>query len=562
MVFLLYLPEILLGGNSVVPVHDQLDGELLVYLLRAKHFGESFLPEFMSGMEATALTPASPGSLLFYLALPPYAAFIVNKLFVALAAFCGMYLCLQFWFKRSWLSLAVGVLFAMLPFYSVYGLSVMGQPLVLYAVLRLFREEKPAWSLLPIVLFGAFSSPVLVGYADCLFLLAAAVVLSVLRRREAKWVWILSGVLIAVYVVLNFSLLRQMLLPGGVVSHKTELVVAAQSAKAAFQQLFKEGMYHSASLHTQMIPWVLAVFCGGWLLFGCLSKRERNRLYILSGLLAVAVGIALFYAVWWWAPIVALRNQLGGLFTSFQVDRFYWLYPCLWFLMLGFVLYFIRRASTLAGNTHSLPAKAVSVVLVVVLLCTTGSTVYSESTLKKNLAHASATEETVNVNTVTWNEFYSTALFDEIKAYINKPLETYKVASLGLYPSVALYNGFYCIDGYSNNYDVEYKHEFRKIIAAELEKNATIQSYFDAWGNRCYLFSSELGKQYFFTKEQNVTVKDLELSGEALRALDCSYILSGVQIEQPGRSGLVFLSDFEADNSPYHIYLYAVQAAQ
>ncbi|MBO5281674.1 MAG: hypothetical protein J6B43_00890, partial [Lachnospiraceae bacterium] len=61
--------------------------------------------------------------------------------------------------------------------------------------------------------------------------------------------------------------------------------------------------------------------------------------------------------------------------------------------------------------------------------------------------------------------------------------------SLGITPAAALYNGFYCLDGYSNLYPLEYKHEFREIIARELEKSEGVRVYFDAWGNRCYLFN-------------------------------------------------------------------------
>lgn len=42
-------------------------------------------------------------------------------------------------------------------------------------------------------------------------------------------------------------------------------------------------------------------------------------------------------------------------------------------------------------------------------------------------------------------------------------------------------HGFYTVDGYSNNYPLEYKHRFREVIAAELEKNEEVRVYFDLW---------------------------------------------------------------------------------
>ena len=61
--------------------------------------------------------------------------------------------------------------------------------------------------------------------------------------------------------------------------------------------------------------------------------------------------------------------------------------------------------------------------------------------------------------------------------------------SLGISPAPALMHGFYTVDGYSNNYPLEYKHRFREVIAPEIEKNEEVRVYFDTWGNRCYLFN-------------------------------------------------------------------------
>jgi hypothetical protein len=43
-------------------------------------------------------------------------------------------------------------------------------------------------------------------------------------------------------------------------------------------------------------------------------------------------------------------------------------------------------------------------------------------------------------------------MFEEIKEYTDKKTDGYKVISIGIFPSIDLQNGFYCLDGYSNNY--------------------------------------------------------------------------------------------------------------
>ena len=103
---------------------------------------------------------------------------------------------------------------------------------------------------------------------------------------------------------------------------------------------------------------------------------------------------------------------------------------------------------------------------------------------------------------ISFHQFYSPELFAEIKDHIGKPQQSYRVVSLGMHPGIALYNGFYLADGYLSDYPLEYKHRFRKVIAAELAKNEDIKDYFDGWGARCYLFSAELDKRFVLTKDQ------------------------------------------------------------
>ena len=80
-------------------------------------------------------------------------------------------------------------------------------------------------------------------------------------------------------------------------------------------------------------------------------------------------------------------------------------------------------------------------------------------------------------------------------------------------------HGFYTVDGYSNNYPLEYKHRFREVIAPEIEKNEEVRVYFDTWGNRCYLFNSITGNYMRLQKGNTLVYEGLEFDMEALREL-------------------------------------------
>ena len=125
------LPTVLLGDRAYVIAHDQLDGEVLAYILNAKHVGEDSFPEFLNGTNnRESLTPASYGTLLFYMMVKPAMAFMLNETFIRITAFVGMFLLLRKWSVRSGIAYMAAFLFSLLDFYSVYGLSVMGQPLL------------------------------------------------------------------------------------------------------------------------------------------------------------------------------------------------------------------------------------------------------------------------------------------------------------------------------------------------------------------------------------------------------------------------------------------------
>ena len=82
---------------------------------------------------------------------------------------------------------------------------------------------------------------------------------------------------------------------------------------------------------------------------------EDKTNVIQMGLLCIlAFLIAGFYALWHSNRIVSFRNNVGGLLVEFQFDRFYWLYPVIWFLLLAYSLYFlwklVQEGKLEAGN--------------------------------------------------------------------------------------------------------------------------------------------------------------------------------------------------------------------
>ncbi len=105
----------------------------------------------------------------------------------------------------------------------------------------------------------------------------------------------------------------------------------------------------------------------------------------------------------------------------------------------------------------------------------------------------------------------------------DKDKSSYRIAHLGMSPAPSLVYGFYTVDGYSNNYPLEYKHAFRKVIAGALDENEVLKTYYDGWGSRAYLFLDDV-------HARPDAYVNLPYDFDALSDLGCEYILSDRKI--------------------------------
>jgi len=544
--FVIYLPVLILNSDMYTMIHDQFDGEVLAYILNAKYFMQGHIPEFLSGTDKISLLPPSFGTTFFYCFLEPDNAFFVNYIFVVFVAYTGMYLLIEKLLSIKWIAAVVGCLFAMLPFYSVYGLSVMGQPLFFYAVFLLWNNENLTRAYILVLIFTLFSSLVLVGYVNSFFIVGITLYSYCAGRR---WYGLFIGTFLTIflYVILNYNLILQVLhFTNSFISHKQEFLVNYVPFYKAFDSIFWNGMYHAASCHEMILKCSFVGLILAIIKYKDFDLKSRRSLLQIGSLIGIALIIALFYAFWHCYTVTNLRNELGGLFVAFQVDRFYWLYPCIWFCILAYTLFLL---SNMFMN------KMIRVTLLSLVVLINFQFLWQYSSLKVNLK-AVIDSSYVSASYTSVNRFFQRELFKEIEEHIGLSQTDYKVCSVGLYPSIALYNGYYCIDGYSNNYDIEYKHYFREIISKELEKAGDKAKYFDNWGNRCYIFSSEIFNWNYIDKRSKKAIKKLELNNKTLKEMNCKYLFSSVEIIDS--YGLVFEKKFSSNSSWYDVYVYKI----
>lgn len=572
LVVLLGISYVASGDGIVVKPHDQLDGEFLTYLLQARHFGATSYGELMNGLSSSGMQMAAPGLLLFYLAFPAEYAFSTAYLFIMVVAYVGLCLLLRTCGVRKWVAALSSLAFALLPFYSVYGLSVMGLPLFFFTVKRLWDQpdKKTLVSAVFASLFQAvFSSLVLSGYVVLLVLLVlCAVSLVGKNKKRALFLFVVMYAMTLCYVVLNFDLISQILGSSGYVSHKSEYELSVWPVTFdSFVEFFFSGHYHAVSFHAYIAWFAMVVSLIGLCLLVWMRVRKGKlgddavatvRMWKgLRLLLVLAAGIALFYALFHGSTVTALREGLPGSLKAFQFDRVYWLYPTIWYLALGLSGELaLRMLANLRFGSVKLGLAAACLAFLV-CLCLTLSMSWMNNklvtTLEKNLDMPTFARD------ITWKDFFAEDVFNQIQQDLGVEKADVHVLSIGLYPSIAAYNGWYCLDAYSNNYPLEYKHQFRKIIAGELDADPSLKNYFDGWGNRCYAFTHEFPKSYLIrkTKKEKV-IKDPKFDFRAAKEMGCDYVFSAVRIENADDS-LELVETYSGESSYYEVWVYRVK---
>lgn len=566
------LPYVLLGKGSYVQIHDQIDGEILNYIYQAKYlFKGDTIPEFMNGMSKAAMTPPAPFGVLFYVILSPFAAFVVMQWLAVLTGFLGMfYLCKRLRIAEE-IGFVVGLLFAFMPFYPTYGLAALGQPMLILCFWELIKGKRRWLPLLGIVAYAGFSSLTLVGYVwICLGVPAGLWML--MKKRPTKGFAFGWSVLVGTYVLTNLELFGS-LLGEGFTTHREEMVLNATGNlwERFLELLFVGGSY--SNVYSVAVFVAAVVLCVGTRVYSACKKRvekvaeangevcDRDLESVpveraarsVQVLLLVILLLTVCAVLWNCQAIVALRKAIGGMVTYFQADRVYWIFPFLWMIVLAFVLQLLGEV----GKGKKLWLRGGMLGICFVLLAVEGYQIFRDSNFNKNIRLLLVD----GYEQVTWESLYMEEVFARIDEVIGEDKESHSVVSLGMYPSVALYNGYTCADGYSNNYDLAYKHAFRRIQAAELAKNEEVRKYFDDWGNRLYLLSAEYGMNGMLAKTQQIEFSNLAYDTAAMKDLNIKYVFAAAPVTDAEDLGwtLVSGSPFASESSYYEVWVYMLQ---
>ena len=583
-IFVYYLPYLILGQDAAFRISDFLDDELVQYLLSGRYLfaaNDAIVQEWLSGVPLPSIQPPSYLLIFFFKYLSFYHAVVLSSVFGTVCAYLGMYLLCSHLLegKERYLSFMAAFLFCILPYYPSYGLSSVGIPLVVWACLKLC-EGKRKWPYYAVLIFYALSSSLIwAGYFVVGFIFLAAVCLLCRKKKAIAGRLAIAGVsMTAVYCFVFRSSLASVLF-GTMESHRSDpaRVYAVQDFFESFWMLFKYGQYHVPSLHTYLMAFSLVVIVIGAVFYRKMNRTMQKRILLSGAIWVFALLIALFHGFYVSDAGYAFRSHLGGL-ESFQIDRIYWLYPTLWYTELalcasvfleigvGVLKWFLKKVTAKESGCAEQMGKVCGVAFCAVVtlfftyyIVNHQNSVEYHSNVRRALVECGLRDGAGEDYMMSYHEFYDHELFAQVRDSIGKEQSSYRVGCLGFVPAIATINGFYTVDGYSTNYPLEYKYEFREVIARELEKSEELRQYYDNWGSRCYLFSAELGIKFQIEKQEEIVIHNLEINTAVLKELGCEYILSAVCIENASDLELVLLDVFSGEDSAIEIYVYELR---
>jgi Protein of unknown function (DUF6044) len=536
-IILLYLsPLFILGENAHIRVHDNLDSNLAWYKV-LKESGQMFggvnstIPQIINGLPRNALGTEFSGIVWLHAIFPTMIAYAISQSITRFFAFAGMYLLLKkhFLHEKQYAVITIGtaLAFALTPFWPSGMLSTLGMPLALWAFLNIRKGEKGWKNYLVLGLLPLYSSFVL-GFFFFLFAMGIFWLTDVLRKKG----WNLPFFFSILFMTFVFMLVEYRLVYSFIYDDEPNTRDEYFHARLPFWWVTRLTFKNFVLGHTHVMTvhglFVLLVTIIAFIVVIWKRLWQQEKVFVF--LLALNFALSAWYAFWFYKGWLPLTERFHFMDT-FNFARFHFLRPLVIYMGFALGLKIIWDNKTLK---NTIPYFILGQIVLLFLF----------------------NDELIYRKKPTVKEFYAEELLQDIEKYINRPLDSYRVASIGIHPAIAQYNGFYTLDTYNNFYPLTYKYAFREIMDKELAKNKRLRTYYDEWGGRCYIFTDQLGKHYMFKKNSSETLKNLQLNIEPFKQLGGEYIFSALPIENAAEIKLELEKVFESDTAAWKIYLY------
>ncbi len=540
-----FLPYFIDGQDAYIRVHDTLEGELNWYhVLSMNEIGLDFtkdavVPQVMNGLTRYAFHSGTNITYFFIHNFGTFWGYVLNAMFLKIIAFIGMILLLKTYISKDeriiW---GVALSFAWVPFYTIFGATVAMQPIVLFAFLQILNKRARWWHFIVLFILPFYSSIVWTAPAVIGGLFIVRWIHSFRFKKFNIVPLAILGIMSGLYLLANIQLWLLMFNPPMDFTSHRELYDLTSIKKPTSEHTILEtvmafciGHYHVGSFLS--VPSLFAFLIAGG--YGLLRKTPQFVFMTI-------VLLSFFFGFYRW--LIYLFAEQLPLLETFRFDRIIITFPLLWLVLLGF--------SANALLNHRIGRKMVPLLIATQLF----AIMVGNDEFVQNFKRYIGT-----LTKPTYKQFYDETLFDKIEDYIDQPKSNFRAICLGLNPAILQHNGFYTLDGLQAVYSAGHKLAFQKIIEKEMAKYSELDLYFRGWGNRCYMFSAELGIEddaFMINKWEDRHVKNLDINMSTLKGMGAKYIFSSVYIDNAKELDIELAQSFTTDQSYWEIHLYRI----
>jgi len=564
------LPLVWFGRNSLLTVHDSLDS-VMAWTKMLKDNGLLLAidsPTNQLGNMSTAFFGHISYNIftLLHFFMDVYTAFVVGYIIKIAVGYVSMFLLLRRLFpdtKNIFIIKLVSTSFALLPALPAYTfwVSLDAVPLLCYAfiVVMGWDNHKIDIRVFLLMLFPIISNFALVGFFALSLWGLSTTVFCIYKRALSRSLVTGFFCLTVGYVLVDLKLFYSVLLLSEPLNRSifnpSQGVSIGQAILASSTE-FLAGGYHAPLLAIRVIYPVVFIALASFVIFILhrISRRKHkcehdflatNSLaaFVMLGITAVFALVAAAYKTSFFGSLISTIIPFFAGFNWGRVSFFNRIVVNVLFALTLVTLLRSLQLTKLRSFVYVIACLQIFVVL-------TYQGFYSYSGINLNYS--------VNVQRdemLTYREFFAEDFFSAIMDDLGYAGEG--VAALGYHPSVLMYNGFSCVDGYMNSYPLARMLAFREVIAPQLERNPDHKAYFDGWGGRMYLFNDDISYEPTRTKADSPV--ELHINTEAFRRLGGVFILSRVEISNAEELELGFVNRYYSDKSVYEVFVYRTE---
>ena len=512
LVLAIYLsPNIFFPNDAHFLIHDNLDSNVVWYknLIESGTIldsNQAIVPNSLGGLPRGCYPSEFNFIIILFWLFPPLIAYNLNIIILHCVAFFSMYVFSNTYIfknKYNWAVILVSLSFSLSPFWPSGGISVAGQPLLLFAFLNILNKQYNWKNWLIIILIPFYSMLAFVN----LFFIPVLFVFFLLFSFYKKTINV--RFLIAVFIFVIFSVIAEYRLfmmqfidhfqnHRLILSHNDSLNLNGVIGVSLL--LFFKSHYH---FFVPQLPYIF-LFSG----FAFIICNKKQRIIILSLFFIGFLSAFLFVFTNWDYLITLFANN--KLFNSITL-RFYGLFPLIWFILFAFSICFILDKNF----KNKFLVVPLLFVLIISQFLNFPSKDYYGSDYIENSFYSTYINPQSEVS-ASFKNYYQIDFFNKLKKKI--PPGNYYIGCLGFRPEIAQYNGYKTIDGYFYYYPLKHKMDMMEVSKIEMQKIGI-----DNIDNHCDIFSQEL-------RENKQKLNNLELNFDKLKELNTKYIFSYVSI--------------------------------